>query len=366
MPENCYARGSWWWTRFTVAGSEYREPLRIPVRGKTEERQAEKRAAERKAAVVAEVRYGVAAPVTWAAAVIGWHQEAVAADLRDSTIKRYLVSIKQLKPMLDPLDVQEIDAAFIRKAVAVRRRHGATNATIRRDLTAISQVLAHAKRQGWRTDNPALDYDRASVKERREPIALPIADEIEAVRARCPARFGDMIAFALATGMREEEIASLQHSRIDKARGVAMIYKAKGRRARAVPLSPDALAVIAKQPQYLGSDFVFWHGAGARFHNIASNFGRARRKAAQNAAHEKRAFVGFRFHDLRHMFAVEYLRHGGSIYALQQILGHSTIKTTEGYLDYLTPAEVEAARLGLAQNTAQEQRFAPAETVATQ
>ena len=45
MPENCYARGSWWWTRFTVAGSEYREPLRIPVRGKAEERQAEKRAA---------------------------------------------------------------------------------------------------------------------------------------------------------------------------------------------------------------------------------------------------------------------------------------------------------------------------------
>jgi integrase/recombinase XerD len=55
-------------------------------------------------------------------------------------------------------------------------------------------------------------------------------------------------------------------------------------------------------------------------------------------------FRRFRFHDLRHRFAVDYLRDGGNIYDLQKILGHASIKTTEIYLDYLTPDEQEAAK----------------------
>ena len=44
-------------------------------------------------------------------------------------------------------------------------------------------------------------------------------------------------------------------------------------------------------------------------------------------------------HDLRHKFAVDYLRKGGSIYQLQQYLGHASIRTTEGYLAYVTPEQ---------------------------
>jgi integrase/recombinase XerD len=60
----------------------------------------------------------------------------------------------------------------------------------------------------------------------------------------------------------------------------------------------------------------------------------------------------FRFHDLRHWYAVDYLRQGGSIYHLQGILGHRSIKTTEIYLDFLTPEEQEAVKRP-AQNPAQ-------------
>lgn len=353
MPRNIYTRGGWYWARFSVAGTAYREPLRIAVRGRAEERQAERMADERKQAVIAEVRHGKAPPVQWAAAVVGWHGEAVAARLAPATLKRYLVSLAQFRPFLDSLDIGEIDGAVIRKAVAQRRRAGASNATIRRDLTALSRVLAYAVRQEWRRDNPATAFDRESVPERRDPICLPLPHEIAAVIAACPKRFGDMVAFARETGMREEEIASLTHDRVDARRAVAMLYRGKSRRARAVPLNAAALAILNCQPQFLGSPFVFWHAAGARFHNVSSNFSRARRKAAQKSAQ----WQGFRFHDLRHLFAVEYLRAGGSVYALQQVLGHATIGTTELYLDYLTPNEREESRKGSAQFTAQEQRF---------
>ena len=54
----------------------------------------------------------------------------------------------------------------------------------------------------------------------------------------------------------------------------------------------------------------------------------------------------FRFHDLRHLFAVRYLQSGGSIYILQGIMGHGSVKTTEIYLAYLTPDQQQSAKLG--------------------
>ncbi|KUR78516.1 site-specific integrase [Novosphingobium sp. Fuku2-ISO-50] len=61
---------------------------------------------------------------------------------------------------------------------------------------------------------------------------------------------------------------------------------------------------------------------------------------------QKPDFVRFRFHDLRHLFAVRYLQSGGSIYILQGIMGHGSVKTTEIYLAYLTPDQQQSAKLG--------------------
>ena len=56
--------------------------------------------------------------------------------------------------------------------------------------------------------------------------------------------------------------------------------------------------------------------------------------------------VPFTFHHLRHRYAVDYLKGGGSIYDLQQQLGHSSVKTTEIYLAFMTPAEQRVAKFG--------------------
>ena len=46
----------------------------------------------------------------------------------------------------------------------------------------------------------------------------------------------------------------------------------------------------------------------------------------RRAARRDDAFMSFRFHDLRHWFAVDYQRRGGNIYTLQKILGHGMNK----------------------------------------
>ncbi len=58
-----------------------------------------------------------------------------------------------------------------------------------------------------------------------------------------------------------------------------------------------------------------------------------------------------------HIYAIEYLRSGGNLYALQKQLGHGSIRQTEWYLQFLTPEEQERAKSGSAQNPAQVHRF---------
>jgi integrase/recombinase XerD len=67
-------------------------------------------------------------------------------------------------------------------------------------------------------------------------------------------------------------------------------------------------------------------------------------------------------HDLRHLYAVEALRGGMDIYTLSKQLGHTSVKTTEIYLDFLTADEAQRAKQGLAQKGGTPRRFSDAET----
>jgi integrase/recombinase XerD len=343
-----YTRNGIYWARFKVRGIEYRKSLRTRSVAKAEQRM---KAARQE--VEDQVYFGASEAVSWPAAVVAWDEAIKRSGKRPATMARYLMSLTQLRPWLDGRDVQKVDMDLLREIVKARRKI-VSNATVRRDLTAISSVLDHAIDEGWIEENPARMFDRRRLSEKRDPIVLPQPGAIEAVLALA-SRFTDMAALARETGMREEEIASLRHTQIDRDRMAASLTHTKGRRAREVPLTSVALEIIDRQPQFLRSPFVFWRGAGERFINVASQFHATMKRAARNAA---QPIARFRFHDLRHLFAVEYLRQGrGTIYELQQILGHASIKTTEAYLSYLTPAEKLAAMHGVAQKRAQDERF---------
>lgn len=49
-------------------------------------------------------------------------------------------------------------------------------------------------------------------------------------------------------------------------------------------------------------------------------------------------------HHLRHEYAIRFLEAGGSIYDLQRELGHTSVKTTEGYLAFLSEEQAAAAK----------------------
>lgn len=332
MPSNLYKRGSVWWARVQLAGREHRRSLRTSNRPEAQKRLSQWLKELEHVAFYGDDRK------TWRGAVLRYTSEVLPQSVKPTTAKRYLVSLKQLSPDLQDLYLDQIDKKRISAVISSRLKTGATNATIRRDLTAMSRVLAACVAWGWRDDNPAHEFDRSIIRERRDPIRLPTDDEVLKAAADVPAVMGKMVMWAVQTGMRENEILTLEHSQIDAVRKTITLTRTKTDSPRVIPLTgpitEKALGTLDGTPRHITSKLVFWHNDGEAYRNFASNF------SSQRETHK----IPFRFHDLRHKFAVEYLRHGGNIYDLQQIMGHSSIKTTEIYLNYLTPEEAARAK----------------------
>jgi integrase len=329
MSGNLYRRGNTWWGRIQVAGREHRRSLRTADR-----KEAVQRLEKWKQKTIGAARFGIERR-TWREAVVKWRADGC-AGVKPATAERYLCSIGMVDPIVGQLYLDQIDRGVLG---CIAGRRGPTNATKRRDLTAVMAVLYAAEGWGWLDTIPDPRAARRSIRERRDPIRLPTDAEIAALLAACPNdRLRAIVQTMLNTGMRLEEVASLERRQVDFQRGVITLDRTKTSRPRAVPMVGTVVGTLRSLPVRLGCEWLFWHGEGQRFMNLSSRMAGFCRKAKIRV---------FRRHDLRHRYAVDYLKAGGSVYDLQKILGHSSIKTTEIYLDYLSPEEhLVAKRVG--------------------
>lgn len=335
LPGNIFMRGTTCWGRIRVAGRELRFSLRTGDVDLAKRRVEERRLREIAETVFEEKRH------TWPEAVLAWSQHA-SGNVSAGTSKRYGTSLTAVAGSLNGLFLDQITNAALHKMIRDRKEAGAGNATIRRDLTAISLVLNYAIAHGWRETNPALDV-RRTLRERRDPIVLPELADIEFVAAGSPGNLGPLIRFALATGCRQNEIAIAEHGHIDRQRGQMAIYKTKRGRPRVIDLSPAVLTLIAGVPQWPGSQWLFHH-SGQPYRTVSSQWRGLMQRAQKRAQKAGRVLPWIRFHDLRHRHAVDFLKAGGGIYDLSHRLGHTSVKTTEIYLAHLTPDEARRSR----------------------
>jgi integrase/recombinase XerD len=354
MPEdNLYQRGEIWWLRATVNGTEFRESLR------TSDVKAARRKRDARLKQIKDARRDGKPAIGWKQAVADWAAH-VAGQIAPATAKRYGVSLKQCEGVLSAHPVAEIDGKVINGLIAGRKRAGASAATIRRDLTAVSRVLEHAEAMEWREGNPTLSKRRL-LKERRDPIELPRHEAIEEVIAASSRRFGAFIRAAWLTGCRQDELVRLEWRQFN-ATAKTLDVIGKGNKRRTLRLSDAATAHFSAQPVTLGSDLVFCRESGEPYAEAASDFCHVRREAAKKCKKDGIPFIRFRYHDLRHLFAVEALRAGMSIYDLSKHLGHTSISTTEIYTTFLTQDEVKHAGRGSAHFDGTPRRFSDQET----
>lgn len=276
---------------------------------------------------------------TWIDAATEW-TDHIAKQVSPKTALRYDCSIRQVESHFAHMFIDEVERSHIldmRKA----RQIIVSNATIRRDLQALSSLLEYAEFRGWRQGNPAALVKKRT-KEKRDPIVLPTQADYDFMLSRLSPTMKAIMMTARATGARIGDLKSLKRTDLD-ARACTLTMIGKGNKRRAVEIDEETADALSKLPASMLTKHLF-HFGGKEAKNASFIFSKAT-KAAQKAAQEKKLeFTGFRFHDLRHWFAVEWLKAGRSIYDLQQHLGHSSVSTTEIYLQFLTKEEQEKVK----------------------
>jgi integrase/recombinase XerD len=293
--------------------------------------------------------------IRYADIVASWADRHILDAVGPCTAHRYAVSLKQIEPFLIDLYLDEVDKAKIGEIVAHRRAAGVSIATIKRDLTALSSVLAFAEIENdpigaWLRPG---GRKKSRLKERRDPIVLPEPAHIDRVLARAVPGIAAIAKAALLTGCRQDELVTAEASRLDHVRKELTVI-GKGNKLRVVSLNAAAYDHLCSLPRRLGCKWLFWQADGGPLRDVAGRFykttkaeEKAAKKAAKAAGHDHPDFRRMTFHHLRHRYSVDYLRQReGTIRDLQMQLGHASVVTTELYLKFLTPEEAAAAMHG--------------------
>lgn len=332
MPSNLYQRNGIWYARIQVDGREVRQTLKTKNR----------REAERKLATFLQETSEYHGTVRKKFDDV---MDAYLLDakprLKPRTLQRYETSAAMLADRFTGLWWDEITKPAVLQYVIDRKADGASIRTVQRDLTVLSQASEYAIEHGVGGLNPVAQLGKRQFRQKKWRFVRPDKASIEFTINAAYGTLPSLARFLYATGMRLDEAATLQWDQVDLIRQSATLYETKNGRPRAVSLSQRALAVLAGQP-YSGP-YCFPTRLGGPYKQASTNWHEAKRNAQKKAQQEGRKLTPFRLHDLRHLYAIEYLENGGNLYTLQQQLGHSTIKQTEEYLAFLTPEEAAKA-----------------------
>jgi len=337
-PENKYERNGIFYARITVNGKELRRSLRT-----SDPAEADRRL-EKWLAGVSPYKGTVRHTFSEAAAL--WLD---AGEWKPKTTAGYIKLLRVLKEHFGDAYWDQIDKPRLQRFIDERREAGSGTATINRYLSVISGIADHVRElPGWPEINPVRLLPKKPRKEKRHPYIRPPVEDIEACFVRMHGTFGELCEFALLTGARKDEIARLL--RTDARDGKAQLWETKSK-FRIIPLAGRAREIADKQPK--GKLHIkFETSNGGPFLRITEMWREVSARAQKLAQQEGRRFKRMRFHDLRHEYAIRYLENGGSLYTLQKLLGHGSIKQTEWYLRYLTPEQAELVATGSAQNPA--------------
>lgn len=339
LPPNVYRRGDTLWGRIQVGGRELRRSLRTD-----DAEEAGRRVAAWRAELQQEAD-GTASE-RWDVAVGRWIAEVLPEAVKPSVSRRYQVSIAQMHDHFHPLRIDQITTRTIGDYISTRSGI-VSNATIRRDLTALSRLLACCIAWGWLEHNPARAYDRSVVRERKTVFQPPTPAELETLLGYASPGVVRLLRFLDQTGMRMMEAVGLEWRHVDKGRRQITLVNTKSSRPRSLPYSTpggDAGLVLDKVVPLLRSPLVFRNRDQAQYGNLSGNFQEIMGRAVYGEAAAGRTLRRFRIHDLRHGFAIRWLQNGGGIYDLSRHLGHTSVSTTEIYLRYLTTEQEQAAK----------------------
>ncbi len=268
----------------------------------------------------------------------GLSPRTCAAYRRD--LEKFSIELERLQ--LD--GPEQLDEPRVRAFIARLHRQGLGPRSIQRLLSALRSFYRWLMREGLARHNPAAAV-RAPKAARKLPATLD-ADAVARlldIRDDSPLALRDkaMLELFYSSGLRLSELATLRWDQLDTASGLVTVT-GKGNKTRVVPLGSYAAAALADwsrvRGQFAGFEvpevFVSSRGQAISPRSVQSRIRYwARRQGLPQSVHP---------HLLRHSFASHLLESSGDLRAVQELLGHADISTTQVYthLDFQHLAKV--------------------------
>jgi integrase/recombinase XerC len=282
----------------------------------------------------------------WERALDGYAAELTTRGASRATLRAYRRDLLELADWAtthgrEPGELAYRDLRLFAAALSERRL---ARTTIARKLAATRGFHGHLVAIGRSDANPA-DLLPPTKTESRLPRVLArdeVANLLDRIPARTPLEVRDRALFELAysSGLRADEIVTLDLDGIDFESEVVRVT-GKGRKTRLVPIGEPAQAALRRYLDVgryaLGpardEPAVFVSRRGRRL--SGSDVRRRLNKWVREAALAGRISP----HTLRHSFATHLLEGGADLRAIQELLGHSSVSTTQIY------TRVEPSRL---------------------
>jgi integrase/recombinase XerC len=236
----------------------------------------------------------------------------------------------------------KIDTLAVRGFVARMSRSGLGKASIARKLSAVRSFLNHAEREGRIKSNPA-----RGVPTPRVPKGLPRdltvdetfnlldhieGDDLAAVRDTA------LLELLYASGLRVGELVALNLEDVDLGDGIVRVL-GKGNKERLVPFGAKAVRALRRwndrcrelrAKSHEVAVFLNLRGGRLTDRSVRRILNRRLREAAIRARVSP--------HALRHSFATHLLGAGADLRAIQELLGHASLSTTQRYTHVSTDA----------------------------
>jgi integrase/recombinase XerC/integrase/recombinase XerD len=294
--------------------------------------------------------------VSWRGALAAFDADLERRAVASKTRRAYAIDSRQFAAWATRagLEPDAVDVRALRRYAAGLSEAGQAPSTVARKLAALRGLFRAQVELGTRSENPA-DLLSSPKKPQRLPRVLrahEVAALLDRIPATTPLELRDRAIFELAyaSGLRAEELVSLDVASIDFDSETVRI-EGKGGKTRIVPAGEHALRAVER---YLSRGRPALDGVGAGAGAGAtralflsksgrrlgtSDIRRRLRTWAREAAALMPALGDAHPHALRHSFATHLLEGGADLRAIQELLGHSTISTTQVY------TRVESARL---------------------
>lgn len=226
---------------------------------------------------------------------------------------------------------QQLNVNDIRRYIAERHKNGASSKTLQRELAALRSFLRYLLKKKLVDRNPALN-----VQAPKAPKKLPKTLDVDQITGLLESKpdtildIRDLAMFELfySSGLRLSELVMLELNDLSLSDGYLRVRFGKGGKDRQVPVGSKAVAALEKWLEHrprVKSPAVFISFRGGRLVGRSVQQ-RLARWCVKNGVPER-----IHPHMLRHSFASHLLESSRDIRAVQELLGHSDISTTQIY-----------------------------------